>query len=99
MWSLTSFTFRNETEQKIDDTLYETIKLYVPKGKVDAYKATDGWKKFKNILEMADASPITITAEDKTIEYGEALPEFTYKSEGAHEHRSDSWQRQWSRQR
>ena len=76
-----------ENPYAIDDfsfteTLYETIKLYVPKGKVDAYKATDGWKKFKNILEMADASPITLTAENKTIEYGEALPEYTFKSEG-----------------
>lgn len=32
-------------------TLYKTIKLYVPKGTVSAYKATKGWKKFKKIIE------------------------------------------------
>ena len=62
--------------------IYNNANLYVPFGTVDAYRATDGWKNFNNILEMADASPITITAENKTIEYGEALPELTFKSEG-----------------
>ena len=47
----------NETDGTDDKTtLYENIKLYVPKGKVDAYKATDGWKNFKNILEMVDTA-------------------------------------------
>ena len=73
----------NETDGTDDKTtLYENIKLYVPYGKVDTYKATNGWKNFKNILEMADTSPITITADNMTIEYGDALPEFTFKSEG-----------------
>ena len=35
-------------------TLYETIKLYVPKGTVEAYKITDGWKKFVTIEEMGN---------------------------------------------
>jgi hypothetical protein len=73
----------NETNGTDDKTtLYENIKLYVPYGKVDTYKATNGWKNFKNILEMADTSPINITADNMTIEYGDALPEFTFKSEG-----------------
>lgn len=31
--------------------------LFVPKGKVDTYKALDGWKMFKHILEIGDVPP------------------------------------------
>ena len=39
-----------------DGVDYETCKLYVPAGSVDAYKAADGWKKFF-VLSMGGAEP------------------------------------------
>ncbi len=79
-FAISDNTFYNGIADKM--ILYENIKLYVPAGTADVYKATDGWKNFKNIIEKADASPITITANNKTMVYGDVLPEFTFKAEG-----------------
>ena len=78
-----SFTFWNETEQKFDDTLYETIKLYVPKGKVDAYKATDGWKNFKTIVELnSDDIPATQKCAKPEISYANGKISLSCETEG-----------------
>lgn len=42
-------------------------KLYVPKGCVEAYKAADGWKNFKNILEDTSGAEIESEAEAVTV--------------------------------
>lgn len=35
-----------------NDVIYETATLYVPIGTKTVYQTTDGWKKFKNIVEL-----------------------------------------------
>jgi len=38
--------------------------LYVPQGSLEAYKAADGWKEFKNIVEFDPTSIEDVTEED-----------------------------------
>ena len=65
-------------------SVYENATLKVVYGNKDSYQEIDGWKKFKNIIEMADSEPITLTANSYTIEYGEPIPTFAFTSKGGH---------------
>ncbi len=40
------------------ETYYNRVTLYVPAGTKAKYEATDGWKEFKNIVEIAMLDPI-----------------------------------------
>ena len=42
-----------------------TATLYVPKGTKYKYETTDGWKEFKNIVEMEPVDPSVFTAESE----------------------------------
>ena len=58
--------------------------LYVPKGTKNKYLSTSGWNMFKTILEEGESleQPVTITADNLTMTYGDDVPALTYKSEG-----------------
>ena len=65
----------------LSNTTYpQTLK--VPYGTKDLYKAKTGWNKIANIVEMAQASTITITAKSSSRAYGEANPTFGYDISG-----------------
>lgn len=76
------------SDDAFDDMPVSTCKLYVPAGSKKAYRKAEGWKKFvgttadgssfDNILEYG----ICVEARNKTREYGEENPEFTYKVSG-----------------
>ena len=53
--SINDNTFSNNT--------YEKATLYVPYGKYEQYRATNGWKKFKNIVEMDPPQDIIAFAD------------------------------------
>ena len=50
--------------------------LKVPSGTGDLYRAKTGWNKIANIVEMGQASAITVTAKSCSRAYGEANPTF-----------------------
>ncbi len=55
---LTSFHCKSKTAPLLDDyrpvfddNAYSSTTVYVPQGSVEAYKSTEGWNKFQNIVE------------------------------------------------
>ena len=49
------------------DSVYADVTLYVPTGTVAAYQATDGWKKFGNIVEEGTTTGIDDIEADNTL--------------------------------
>ena len=49
------------------DSVYADATLYVPTGTVAAYQATDGWKKFGNIIEEGTTTGINAVAAENTL--------------------------------
>ena len=74
----------------INDNCFDTstrafAKLLVPKGKAESYRNTTGWE-FVSITEKPHDkydSPIYLTANSYSIEYGDEIPTFDFSSEGA----------------
>ena len=58
----------------------QPMTLYVPQGSKAAYQSASGWRNFRTIIEY-DPS-FTLTANDVEMEYGDAVPAFTYTTEG-----------------
>ena len=58
----------------------QPMTLYVPQGSKAAYQSASGWMNFRTIIEY-DPS-FTLTANDVEMEYGDAVPAFTYTAEG-----------------
>ena len=56
---------------KLDEAfryISEEATLYVPVGTKAKYEATEGWKEFKNIVEMDPSGIATVLTEQKTNE-------------------------------
>ena len=64
---------------------FNNATLYVPKGTIDKYKATDGWKDFLFIEEgtVGGDTPTTQKCEKPTISYENGKLTFTSETEGA----------------
>ena len=64
---------------------FNNATLYVPKGTIDKYKATDGWKDFVFIEEGTGGgdTPTTQKCEKPTISYENGKLTFTSETEGA----------------
>lgn len=70
-------------KQYAEDELFSTVTLYVPNGTREKYEATAGWNKFQTIREEGELEePITLTADNLTITYGDEIPTLTYTIEG-----------------
>ena len=65
-----SFAISDET---FNSDTYSNGTLYVPKGTVAQYKATDGWKNFKNIVEEDSITAINDVEADNTLNTSNAI--------------------------
>ena len=64
--NLTSVSVEAKTPLVITENTFSNranATLYVPQGCVDAYKAADYWKEFKEIIEIEDPSVLTVNVE------------------------------------
>ena len=61
------------SDETFDSDTYSNATLYVPKGTVAQYKATDGWKNFKNIVEDDSATAINNVEADNTLNTANAI--------------------------
>ena len=59
----------------------ETCVLYVPAGSKEKYEQADGWKEFKNIVEMGETTPITIGKSGKASYCGDKSLDFSHSDE------------------
>ena len=55
-----AFDPSEEPLESVFDFYRQDLTLYIPVGTKSKYEATDGWKNFKNIVEMAVVEPIEI---------------------------------------
>ena len=60
---------------------FETCVLYVPAGSKEKYEQADGWKDFKNIVEMGETIPITIGKSGKASYCGNKSLDFSFSEE------------------
>ena len=61
------------SDETFDSDTYSNATLYVPKGTVAQYKATDGWKNFKNIVEEDSITAINDVEADNTFNTANAI--------------------------
>jgi len=81
------FTIAGKTSgsRTFSQNTFNNATLYVPKGTIDKYKATDGWKDFLFIEEGTGGGdiPTTQKCEKPTISYENGKLTFTCETEGA----------------
>ena len=68
------------SDETFDSDTYTNGTLYVPKGTVAQYKATDGWKNFKNIVEEDSITAINNVEADNPLNTANAI----YDTNGKH---------------
>ena len=61
------------SDETFDSDTYSFGTLYVPKGTVAQYKATDGWKKFQNIVEEDSTTAINDVEADNPLNTANAI--------------------------
>lgn len=60
-------------ENTFNNSAYSKGTLYVPKGTVSKYKATESWKRFKYILEEGTTTAIDDVEADNTLNTSNAI--------------------------
>jgi len=78
-------TEKTSDSRTFTQNTFNNATLYVPKGTIDKYKATDGWKDFLFIEEGTGGgdTPTTQKCEKPTISYENGKLTFTSETEGA----------------
>ena len=78
-------TGKTSDKRTFSQNTFLNATLYVPKGTIDKYKATDGWKDFLFIEEGTGGgdTPTTQKCEKPTISYENGKLTFTSETEGA----------------
>ena len=80
-----TITGKTSDSRTFSKNTFNNATLYVPKGTIDKYKATDGWKDFLFIEEGAGGgdTPTTQKCEKPTISYENGKLTFNCDTEGA----------------
>ena len=80
-----TITGKTSNSRTFSQNTFNNATLYVPKGTIDKYKATDGWKDFLFIEEgtIGGDTPTTQKCEKPTISYENGKLTFTSETEGA----------------
>ena len=81
-----AITGKTSNSRTFTQNTFLNATLYVPKGTIDKYKATDGWKDFVFIEEgngSGGDTPTTQKCEKPTISYENGKLTFTSETEGA----------------
>ena len=78
-------TGKTSNSRTFSQNTFNNATLYVPKGTIEKYKATDGWKDFLFIEEGTGGgdTPTTQKCEKPTISYENGKLTFTSETEGA----------------